>query len=51
VLNHLLGRTLPSEQIGHDSLFLTSTGRLTSYSPDGEPNWQVGRFFCMKLTL
>jgi len=44
VLNHLLGRSLPSEQTGHDSLFLTSTGRLTSYSPDGEPNWQVTRF-------
>jgi len=41
MLNHLLGRSLPSEQTGHDSVFLTSTGRLTSYSPDGEPNWQV----------
>jgi len=41
VLNHLLGRSLPSEQTGQDSVFLTSTGRLTSYSPDGEPNWQV----------
>jgi len=41
MLNHLLGRSLPSEQTGYDSVFLTSTGRLTSYSPDGEPNWQV----------
>jgi len=41
MLNHLLGRSLPSEQTGHDSVLLTSTGRLTSYSPDGEPNWQV----------
>ena len=44
VLNHLLGRSLPSEQTGHDSVFLTSAGRLTSYSPDGEPNWQVNSF-------
>jgi hypothetical protein len=40
ILNHLQGRSLPSEQIGFDSIFLTSTGRLTSFSPTGEPNWQ-----------
>ena len=50
VLNHLLGRSLPSEQTGYDSVFLTSTGRLTSYSPDGEPNWQVNNSF-LKVTF
>lgn len=44
---HLLGKALPSERKGYDSIFLTSTGRLTSYSPTGQPNWQVGyRIIC-----
>lgn len=51
MLNHLLGRSLPSEQTGHDSVFLTSTGWLTSYSPDGEPNWQVNRIHQLNVCM
>ena len=38
---HLLGRSLDGAQRGYDSIFLTSTGLLTSFGPDGQHNWQV----------
>ncbi|ELT96931.1 hypothetical protein CAPTEDRAFT_224542 [Capitella teleta] len=40
-VNHLLGYTLPSERKGYDTLFLTSQGRLSSFAPNGDLNWQV----------
>jgi len=38
---HLVGAALPSQRKGYDAVFLTSTGRLTSYGPTGDFNWQV----------
>ena len=38
---HLVGASLPSRRTGYDAVFLTSTGRLTSYGPTGDFNWQV----------
>ena len=49
IWTHLLGKTLRSERKGYDSIFVTSNGRVTSYGPQGELNWQVDQNFILKL--
>ena len=44
IFEHLMGHGLPSMKKGYDSIFLTSGGRITSYGPMGEFNWQVSTF-------
>lgn len=40
ILGHLVGKTLSSERVGCDSVFVTRNGYVTSYGPAGEFNWQ-----------
>ena len=47
---HLLGHTLPSQRQGYDSIYMTSTGKLTSHGPYGEFSWQVRSSFHSKDT-
>lgn len=42
IFSHLSGETFQRESIrGFDSVFVVSSGRLTSFGPYGEFNWQV----------
>ena len=42
ILVHLMGEGFHSSNKGYDSIYLISTGRMTSYGPTGDFNWQVG---------
>lgn len=41
ILRHLMGHNLRRGRVGLDSVFLVSTGKVTSFGPHGELNWQV----------
>jgi len=41
IVRHLMGHNLRRGRVGLDSVFLVSTGKLTSFGPHGEMNWQV----------
>ncbi|XP_031555999.1 uncharacterized protein LOC116292784 [Actinia tenebrosa] len=41
ILRHLMGHNLRRSRVGFDSVFLVSTGKVTSFGPHGELNWQV----------
>ena len=41
VFRHLMGRNVRELRRGYDSVFLTSVGKVTSFGPYGELNWQV----------
>ena len=44
IFRHLMGHNLRRGRVGFDSIFLVSTGKVTSFGPHGELNWQVRTF-------
>ena len=48
-MQHLMGHSLPSQRAGYDTIIMTSSGRLSSYGPSGEFNWQVCVHMCVYI--
>lgn len=51
ILRHLMGHNLRRGRVGLDSIFLVSTGKVTSFGPHGEVNWQVSAFMCWQRAV
>jgi hypothetical protein len=44
VFRHLMGHNLRRGRVGFDSVFMVITGKITSFGPHGELNWQVWNY-------